>query len=159
MKVRDFMITKVITIKPSATVKELLELLTTNRIGGVPVVDDRGHLTGIVSDGDVLRCLTPKPIGIAGLVYIIEEGNIEDVLQQKLNTPVKEIMTKRNIAYVSVDEDFERTIRLISRHHFKKLPVVNGVGRVVGILSRGDLIQNIAKKFIREEKEEKAQLV
>ena len=40
MKVIDFMITKVITIKPSATVKELLELLTTNRIGGVPVVDD-----------------------------------------------------------------------------------------------------------------------
>ena len=156
MKVRDFMITKVITIKPSATVKELLELLTTNRIGGVPVVDDRGHLTGIVSDGDVLRYLAPKPIGIAGLVYIIEDGKVEDVLQQKLNTPVKEIMTKRNIAYVSIDEDFERTIRLISRHHFKKLPVVNGVGRVVGILSRGDLIQNISKNFIREEN---AQLV
>ncbi len=156
MKVRDFMITKVITIKPSATVKELLELLTTNRIGGVPVVDDRGHLTGIVSDGDVLRYLAPKPIGIAGLVYIIEDGKIEDVLQQKLSTPVKEIMTKRNIAYVSVDEDFERTIRLISRHHFKKLPVVNRVGRVVGILSRGDLIRNISKNFIHEEN---AQLV
>ena len=113
-------------------------------------------MTGIVSDGDVLRYLAPKPIGIAGLVYIIEDGKIEDVLQQKLNTPVKEIMTKRNIAYVSIDEDFERTIRLISRHHFKKLPVVNGVGRVVGILSRGDLIQNISKNFIREEN---AQLV
>ena len=159
MKVRDFMITKVITVKPSTTVKELLTVLHSNRIGGVPVVDERGNLAGMVSDGDVLRYLAPKPIGIAGLVYIIEDGKLEDVLQEKLNTPIKEIMTKRNIAYVSVDEDFEQTMRLISRHHFKKLPVVNGVGRVVGILSRGDLIENITKHFIHTEKKEKAQFI
>lgn len=41
MKVRDFMITKVFTAAPTTTVKELLTLLTSNRIGGVPVVDDK----------------------------------------------------------------------------------------------------------------------
>ena len=148
MQVRDIMITKVFTVKPSTTIKELLNVLNSNRIGGVPVVDDKGHLVGMVSDGDVLRYLSPKPQGIAGLVYIIEEEKIEDVLQEKLDTPVKEIMTKRNIVFVSADEEFERTIRLLSRHHYKKLPVVNGAGRVIGVLSRGDLIHNISKKII-----------
>lgn len=148
MKVRDFMITKVFTIKPSNTVKELLQILNSNRIGGVPVVDDKDHLVGIVSDGDVLRYLSPKPLGVAGLVYIIEDGKFEDVLVEKLDTPVKEIMTKRNVLFVSPDEEFEDTIRLLSRHHYKKLPVVNGAGRVVGVLSRGDIIHNISRKII-----------
>lgn len=148
MKVRDFMITKVFTVKPSNTIKELLNILNSNRIGGVPVVDDKGHLAGMVSDGDVLRYLAPKPIGIAGLVYMIEDGEIEDIVKEKLDTHVKEIMTKRNILSVSPDEEFEMTLRLLSWHHFKKLPVVNGAGRVIGVLSRGDIINNIVKRII-----------
>ena len=113
MKVRDFMITRVFTVKPTNTVEELLNILNTNRIGGVPVVDDRGNLLGMVSDGDVLRYLSPKPLGVAGLVYVIEDGEMEDVLLEKLKTPVKAIMTKRNILSVSPDDDFETTIRSI----------------------------------------------
>lgn len=152
MKVRDFMITKVFTVKPSNTVKELLNILNSNRIGGVPVVDEKGNLVGMISDGDVLRYLAPNPLGIAGLVYIIEDGEFEDVLQEKLDTPLKDIMTKRNLLFVSPDEEFDKTIRLLSRHHFKKLPVVNGAGRVIGVLSRGDIIDNISKKNISFEK-------
>lgn len=148
MQVRDFMITKVFTVKPSDTIKELLHVFTTNRIGGVPVVDEKDHLVGMISDGDVLRYLAPNPLGIAGLVYIIEEGSFEDGLQEKLDTEVKEVMTKRNILSASPNDDFEKTLRLLSRHHYKKLPIVNGAGRVVGVLSRGDLINNITKKII-----------
>ncbi|WP_099361523.1 CBS domain-containing protein [Fredinandcohnia onubensis] len=148
MKVRDFMIPKVITVKPSNTVNELLLILKSNRIGGVPVVDEKSHLVGMVSDGDVLRYLTPKPIGIAGIVYLIEDGELEDVVREKLDTPVKEIMTKRNLLYVSPDDDLEKTMRLLSKHYSKKLPVVNGAGRVVGVLSRGDIIDNITKSIL-----------
>ncbi|WP_394233526.1 CBS domain-containing protein [Niallia oryzisoli] len=142
------MITKVFTVKPFTTVRELLQLLSSNRIGGVPVVDDKGQLLGMISDGDVLRYLAPKPLGIAGLVYIIEDGEIEDVIKEKLDTPVKEIMNKRNILYVSPEEEFDKTIRLLSRQHYKKLPVVNGAGRVIGVISRGDIINNISTKII-----------
>ena len=148
MQVRDFMITKVFTVKPSNTIKELLMILHSNRIGGVPVVDEQDKLIGMVSDGDILRYLAPKPIGIAGLVYIIEDGEMEDVVREKLKTPVKEIMTKRNLLFVSPNEEFEMTLRLISQHRFKKLPVVNGAGRVIGVLSRGDIIRNISEKII-----------
>lgn len=152
MKVRDFMIHKVFTVKASNTVEELLKILNCNRIGGVPVVDDRGNLVGMVSDGDVLRYLSPKPLGVAGLVYIIEDGNMEDVLLEKLTTPVKEIMTKRNILSVSPNDDFETALRSLSRHHYKKLPVINCAGRVIGVLSRGDVIDSISKVIITRDK-------
>ena len=151
MQVKDFMIRKVYTVNPENSIKELLIILQKNRIGGVPVVDDNEHLIGMISDGDVLRYLSPNPIiGFAGLVYIMEEGKIEDVLHEKLQTRVKAIMKKRNIVKVSPDEDFETAIRILSKHHFKKLPVVNDAGRVVGVLSRGDIINNIAAKMIGE---------
>lgn len=122
-----------------------------NQIGGVPVVDDDNHLIGIISDGDVLRYLSPNPVaGLADLVYIIEDGKMEDVLREKLQTKVKAIMRKRNIVKVPPDENFETAIRILSKHHFKKLPVVDDAGRVVGVLSRGDIINNIAAKMIGE---------
>lgn len=150
MQVRNFMITKVYTVKPTNTIKDLLIILHSNRIGGVPVVNEEDQLIGMISDGDILRYLSPKPVGFAGLVYIIEDGEIEDVLREKLQTKVKEIMTKRNLLYVSPDDDFETAIRILSKHHFKKLPVVNRAERVVGVLSRGDIIQSIAAKMIEE---------
>lgn len=148
MIVRDFMINKVFTVKPTNTIRELLQVLHSNRVGGVPVVDDNGNLVGMVSDGDVLRYLTPKPVGFAGLVYIMEYGEKEDVLKEKLNTQVKDIMTKRNIAFATPDEEFEEAMRVLSRHRFKKLPVVNEAGRVIGVLSRGDIINNLTEKVI-----------
>lgn len=148
MIVRDFMINKVFTVKPTNTIRELLQVLHSNRVGGVPVVDDIGNLVGMVSDGDVLRYLTPKPVGFAGLVYIMEYGEKEDVLKEKLNTQVKDIMTKRNIAFATPDEEFEEAMRVLSRHRFKKLPVVNEAGRVIGVLSRGDIINNLTEKVI-----------
>ena len=55
MKARDIMVFPVITAKPSATVREVAETLLKHHISAVPVVDDQGHLVGIVSEGDLLR--------------------------------------------------------------------------------------------------------
>lgn len=147
MKVRDFMITKVFTVKPSNTVKELLNILHSNKIGGVPVIDDNGKLVGMISDGDILRYLAPKRMAMVGLMYMFDDGDIDDLLKEKLNTPIKHLMTKKNIVSISPDDTFESTIQILSKHHYKKLPVTNRAGRVVGVLSRGDIINNIYKKF------------
>lgn len=154
MLVRDFMIRKVITAKQSTTVKELISILETNRIGGVPVVDDQGNLVGIVSDGDIVRFLSPhkEKLYLAYYITYLEEAQkIEDVLREKMNTPIEEIMVKKNIKTIAPDDDFESAIRLISKHHFKKIPVVNGAGRVVGIISRGDIIHSLSKSIFNEE--------
>lgn len=154
MQVRDFMIQIVYTATPSTTVKELISILETHRIGGVPVVNDKGNLVGIVSDGDIVRFLSPhkEKIYLAYYVSYVEEAEkIEDVLREKMNTPIKEIMVKKHIKTLSPDDDFESAIRLISQHHFKKLPVVNGAGRVIGVISRGDILHNLSKTIFEKE--------
>jgi CBS domain-containing protein len=154
MQVRDFMIYNVFTAKPSTTIKELISIFESKRIGGVPVVDDKGNLVGMVSDGDIVRFLSPTKEKIHVyhyLTYFEIEESVEDVLREKMNTPISEIMVKKNIKTLSPSEDFESAIRLISKHHFKKLPVINGAGRVVGVVSRGDIIHNLSKKIVETE--------
>ncbi|WP_042460732.1 CBS domain-containing protein [Neobacillus dielmonensis] len=154
MQVRDFMIRNIITVKNTTTVKELISILETNRIGGVPVVDDKGNLVGVVSDGDIVRFLSPnkEKVYLAYYVTYIEEAQkIEDVLRERMNTPVEKIMVRKNIKTLAPDDDFESAIRLISKHHFKKIPVVNGAGRVIGIISRGDIIHTLSKTIFNED--------
>ena len=55
MKARDVMVSPVITVKPSASVREVAETLVKQHISAVPVVDDQGKLLGIVSEGDLLH--------------------------------------------------------------------------------------------------------
>src|SRR5690606_6896169 len=55
MKARDVMVSPVVTVKPSASVKEVAKLLLDRRISAVPVVDDQGKVVGIVSEGDLNR--------------------------------------------------------------------------------------------------------
>ncbi len=154
MQVSDFMIQEIVTVKPSTTIKELIKILETNRIGGVPVVDDQEILVGFVSDGDIVRFLSPhkEKIYLAYYITYVEEAQkIEDVLREKMNASVEEIMVKKHIKTLAPDDDFESAIRLISQHHFKKLPVVDEVGKVVGIISRGDIIHNLSKSIFNEE--------
>ena len=85
------------------------------------------------------------------MTYLEEGQKIEDVLREKMNTPIAEIMVKKNIKTLAPDDDFESALRLIAKHHFKKLPVVNGAGRVIGVVSRGDMIHNLSKKIFEKE--------
>jgi CBS domain-containing protein len=59
MKVKDFMIENVITARPETSIKEVMALFVEKKIGGLPIVDTDGKLSGIVSDGDILRAIKP----------------------------------------------------------------------------------------------------
>lgn len=86
LKVKDFMVPDVISIKPDATVKELLNLLTQHHISGVPVVDNQNKIVGMASDGDIIRYLNPKEGSVHDFIYdiFIEEGETEqEVLKEK----------------------------------------------------------------------------
>lgn len=151
MKVHDFMIQDVISVKPDTTVRELLTLFINHRIGGVPVLDSNQHLVGMVSDGDVLRYLSPKPEAVHDLfytVYVQEAEKEQDVLNRKMNKTVADMMHKRHLYTVHQDDEIEVAIRLLSQHHFKKLPVINSNKKVIGVISRGDVIYNLSKMII-----------
>ena len=156
LKVKDFMIHNVVSIRPGATVKDLLKLLIKHRIGGVPVVDSENKLVGMISDGDVIRYLAPKEGSVRDLVYgvfIEEEETEQEVLKEKINTDISKILetsiTSKEQLYTLKEEDtFEKAIHILSKHHFKKLPVLDCENKLIGIISRGDINDSLLKMII-----------
>lgn len=144
-KVEDFMIKDVVTINSSATVRDMLELINEYKIGGVPVVDNNNKIEVVISDGDIIRYLTPKD-NVYDFIYdvYIEEESIQDILDKKINASIKQMIVnqqldKKQLYTIGKDESFEKAMRILSKHHFKKLPVVDSEGKLIGIISRGDI--------------------
>jgi CBS domain-containing protein len=111
-KVGEIMIRNVITARPETSVTDVVQILAKNRITGLPVVTEDNRLIGVVSESDI--------IGKAG-------------------DTVAEIMT--NGAYtVSPDTLLEEAAEMLLRRRIRRLTVVEDENKLVGLLSRGDLI-------------------
>lgn len=145
------MIRDVVFVKKEETLRNLLKILVERKIGGVPVIDDSGCLIGMVSDGDVLRALTPREQSVYdfySISFVLQEEGVDECISSKLDWPVERIMTKRHLHYIEPEDEFKKILRILSRHRFKKIPVVNGAKRVVGVISRGDVLRQIASEMI-----------
>lgn len=146
--VKDFMIQDVVSINPDASIKELLKVLTKHGTGGVPVVDSENKLIGTVSDGDIIRYLSPKEGSVHDSIYDIvvdKEETEQEVLEEKINTAVDKLMNTPHIYSVNEYDTFEKAIHILSQHRLKKLPVLDLDGKVKGIISRGDINNNLIK--------------
>lgn len=147
MEIKDFMIADVITASKNMPIKELLELLVSHRIGGVPVVDTEKNLHGMVSDGDVIRYLQPKGRTVYDMFALVLVSEKEDLMQKldyAIDHKVEKVMSNKEVFTVHPDDNFESALEIFSKHHFKKIPVINDDHKVVGVVSRGDVIRYIS---------------
>ena len=111
----------VVTVSPEETVAVAARLLSRYNIGAVPVCERDGRLRGVVTDRDiVLRCVAAE--------------------KAPERTAVREIMTRRVLS-VGPKEDAEAAAALMAREQVRRLPVAQD-GRIVGVLSLGDLSVN-----------------
>ncbi|HLR66256.1 CBS domain-containing protein [Virgibacillus alimentarius] len=157
MKIKDFMIKDVISVREDTSVKDLLEILVKHNIGGVPVVSEENTLLGVISDGDVIRYLQPKGRTVYDMFTVVLVSEKEDLthkLKYSMEHSVKKMMRQKDIYTVSPDEKFEEALRIFSKCHFKKIPVVDANNIVVGVVSRGDIIRFISNKLIATMDEE-----
>lgn len=153
MKVKDVMNSNVVFCKPDDTVREVARILKENNISGVPVIDDE-ELVGIVSEGDVLKLLIipekgdlwlPSPFEVIE-VPIREYLGWEEtkkILSDVGSTKVSEIMTK-DVYTIPAEASVEEASEHMVRHRINRLPVMED-DHVVGIVTRGDIIQGLAK--------------
>ncbi|HEY1420026.1 MAG TPA: CBS domain-containing protein [Candidatus Dormibacteraeota bacterium] len=130
MKVREVMTRHVVTVTVDAPVKQARQLLVAHSITALPVLEAKGTLAGIVSEGDVLAT----------------EARL-DPHAQASSPPAKDVagIMTRNVVTVSPDAEVSQAARAMLSAGIKQLPVVRG-GRVVGILSRRDLVKLIARR-------------
>ena len=148
MKAKDIMTTPVIQVTRTASLKELAGLLIDNDISGVPVVDESGDLVGIVTEADVVP-LQADPDPRRHLIPVARrEGPVPETAGQVM-TP--EVIT------VTPDADVTDIVRLMLDHRVKRVPVVEGT-RVVGMLSRRDVLKVLARSDAGIEAELQAHL-
>lgn len=115
----DIMTRRVYTTSPQTSVQEVAQLLHRERISGVPVIDDRsGQLIGIVTEADIIRNIDRDDLKVA------------DIMSCQLIT-------------VTEDTSVSEIATLLAERQIKRVPVVQ-TGKVVGIVSRADIVQAVA---------------
>ncbi|PJN86671.1 CBS domain-containing protein [Bacillus sp. mrc49] len=153
MLVKDFMIREVYVARPDYTLKEILRTLIENKVGGVPVVDEHDKLLGMVTDGDILRYLTPAEEAIKGYftyITVIPGEELDEKVRSKMNDKASQIIRNKRITKLSPEDPLDEMIKVLSKHHFKKIPVVDKDDKVVGIISRGDALRALYKEFVHK---------
>lgn len=135
MRVREVMSSDVITISSSTPLKEAAVTMTDRRVSGLPVVDE-GHLVGIITESDFVSRLAGEGDGPMAILFgrRPEEisGTVADVMSNEPRT-------------IGPDESVTAAARKMSELRVKRLPVVDGSGALVGIVSRADLMAIFAR--------------
>jgi CBS domain-containing protein len=141
-----------IAVPADAGLAEALKLMFDHHISGLPVVDGKAGLVGILTEGDLLR---RSEIGTAGqrsrwLDLLTMPGRLASDYVRTRTRRVGEIMT-RDVVSVAEDTPLTEVVRLMERHRIKRVPVLRD-GALIGIVSRADLLGAIRRLLVAEPK-------
>lgn len=145
MKARDVMVSPVITVSESCTIRDLAKLLFDNRISGVPVVGSDGKVVGMVSEADLMHRSeigTERPSSW-WLALISGERALAAEYVQSHALTVKDVMAT-DVQSVHPDTPLIEIAEIFEEKHIKRVPIVNDMGELVGIVSRANIVQAIA---------------
>ncbi len=145
MQVKDIMNTGVVTVSLDDTVEHSARLMMEHNISGLPVLDPRGRLAGMVTEGDLIRRAarfkTPGFLPVlGGLIFLDDPQDFVAELRRAMALHVGRLMS-REVYTVRPDDSLEKAATMMLRRQVKRLPVVDGQGLLVGIVSRRDLVE------------------
>ena len=146
MKASDVMVTNVITVGPDARVSEVAQLLLNHRISAIPVIGAQGEILGIVSEGDLLNRheagTTHRKSWWLELLASRETMAADYVKSHSQH--VTDVMT-RNVIKAPPDMSVADLAALLEKHRIKRVPIVKD-GKMVGIVSRANLLQSLVRQ-------------
>ncbi|NGX96042.1 MAG: CBS domain-containing protein [Candidatus Afipia apatlaquensis] len=144
MKAHHIMTHHVITIDQDATLADAAQLMLANHFSGLPVVDAKGELVGIVTERDFLRRqeLDTQRKRPRWLELILGPGRMAEDYVKTAGRKVREIMT-RNL-YTAVEETpLAEIVQLMETHHIKRVPIMRGK-KIVGMVTRQNFVQAVS---------------
>lgn len=144
MQVQDVMSRDVVTVTPDAPVKEIARIMSGRGIGGVPVVTADGTLVGIVSESDLMHRaeLGTERRRKWWLHFLVDERQLAREFAQAHGQRARDVMA-RHVVAVAPSASLATAADLLDSHCIKRMPVVDA-GRIVGMLTRGDLVRALA---------------
>jgi CBS domain-containing protein len=149
--VSDIMSRDIVTVLPEDDIEALLVLLRQHELPGVPVVDHSDRLVGIVTEADlVIReegadLRLPHHIDLFGGVIFLEPfKHYEERLRRAFASTVGEMMTRDPVT-VGPGDSVRHAARVISERRHNRLPVVDQDGNLVGVVTRVDVLEALAR--------------
>lgn len=156
IEIQDAMQKEVITFKEADKISEVSKILRDHKISGAPVVDDDLNVVGILSEGDIMRLLEvhspnlnlilPAPLDLIELPVRMkyEFDEIAAGINKAAVEQVSSIMTMK-VVTITPDKSISDAAELMDQHKVNRLPVVDEEDKLVGILTRGDIIGAMVK--------------
>lgn len=144
MRAHQIMTREVVTVTPETSIAEAAALMLQHHISGLPVVDEAGTLAGIITEGDFLRRAeigTGRKRGVLMQFFAGAGGSGADFVREH-GCKVGEVMTP-NPFTIQEDTTLDEIVRLMEKHHLKRLPVMRKQA-LVGIISRANLLRAVA---------------
>lgn len=150
MRAADIMSTQLVSIAEEATVVEAIRLMLGKNISGLPVVDARGGPVGVITEGDLLRRteLGTERHHSAWIEFLRGPGRAAEDYVRTHTHRVADVMTPEP-ASVGEDAPLEDVVALMERRRIKRVLVVRD-GRLVGLVSRADLLRALLADMERE---------
>lgn len=139
MRVSDYMSPDPITLPPDATVGEAADLMLRNEIHELPVVDETG-IVGIITERDLRALLGPA----------LRDGDVGSIDDARLEQRIHEVMTTE-VRGILCDDGLGDAARMLADLRVGALPVVDGDGQLIGILSITDVLAAAAPLFEEDE--------
>ena len=149
MSLRNIMKTDVYKVKETDNLLTALTLINDKHISGVPVVNKSGHLTGFISDGDIMRYLSkahPLFVNAYSLALLGAESNFDEKLQELMTLKVKDI-AKKKVLTIDINTSLEDVCKVLESKHLKKAPVMDN-GKMVGIINRSNITHYAIESYL-----------
>lgn len=148
---KDIMTSPALSVSENQSLKEVLELLAEKRFSGFPVIDEENRVIGVISDTDIIRySQSINVIPLSNLSgWVSPYANINDLASMRKGfdmlhtTRVSQIMTKK-VYTIYEDEPATEVAKLMNRRKINRVPVVDKDNKLIGIITRSDMVQCLA---------------
>ncbi|MBD2111251.1 MULTISPECIES: CBS domain-containing protein [Cyanophyceae] len=149
--VADVMTSNPISVAPDTVLKDAIQLMADNHVGGLPVINADNHLVGILSESDLMWQTTgvdmPAYIMLLdSVIYLKTPNQYNQELHKALGQLVKDVMTD-HVVTIAPDKSLREAAHLMHDKQVRRLPVIDADKQVVGILTRGDIVREMANSY------------
>lgn len=139
----------VISVRPEDSIEDAIKIMTGKKVSGLPVVDADSKVVGVLSDRDIIG-YSEKVMAVPLFDYtgwLLQYSELpQDVVSKNAEkfskTKVEDVMSKK-VVTVREDSEWFEIINLIRKHSINRIPVVDGNGKLKGIITRTDIINNL----------------
>lgn len=146
--VAEIMTTKPVTVSPETSLQEAIQILAERKLSGLPVVNDRGQLVGIISETDLTWQATgveapPYVMFLDSVIYLQNPAKHNQEVHKALGQTVAEAMSEHPVT-VKGSQLVREAARIMHEKKVRRLPVVDDDSQLIGIITQGDVIRMMA---------------